>query len=182
MLKFKEVNYKFIYNNMLRFIFIRKYKKLFFTLFNLKLFLWFRKMEFEDVSLLKLYNNLVFFFWLFNEKLLVSKVGSTLERGIYYYRLLFSFKMFKKKNIYLFLDIFLNSVIPNTRKDTIFFFNINNDILLRTGDTTYFSNIKIGEYYYIEHMTDIIYIQYSFKYLAIKNYLNIFKFKYINGF
>ena len=173
---YKQVNYKYIYNNTLRFIFLRKYKKNFFDFFKLKIFLWFRRMEFETMSLLKLYDNLVYFFFLFNARPLIYKVGSTLKRGIYYYRLIFSFNILRKKFLFEFLDIFLNLILQNTRKDTIFYYNFNNDLLYRIGDTSYFSNTKIGNFYYIEHMNDIIYLHYSFKYLNIKNYLNVFKF------
>jgi hypothetical protein len=104
-------------------------------------------------------------------------MGSVLKRGIYYYRLVFFFKMSKKKNIFNYIDIFLNGVLPHVRNDTISFYNVNNDILMRLKDLSYFSNIRIGDYYYIEHITDNVYIQYSTKQINVKKYLSIFKFQ-----
>jgi hypothetical protein len=134
-------------------------------------------LQFEDVSLLKLYNNLVFFWLLFKKNFILEKMGSVLKRGIYYYRLIFFFKMSRKKDVFKYLDIFLNGILPILRKDTILFYNVNDDLLMRLKDLSYFSNIRIGDYYYIEHITDNVYIQFSFKHINIKKYLNIFKFQ-----
>jgi hypothetical protein len=84
--------------------------------------------------------------------------------------------IFKNKDIFIFLDIFLNGIIPLLRIDTINFYKVNNDLLMKLKDLSFFSNIRIGDYYYIEHITDNVYIQYSSKYIKINKCLDIFKF------
>jgi hypothetical protein len=178
---FKEINYKYLYGNTIKFIILRKYKKNFIELFNFKLFFWYRRLQFEDVTLLKLYNNLIFFRLLFKQNFILEKMGSTLKRGIYYYRLVFFLKMSKNNDIFKYLDVFLNGILPVLRKDTMSFYNVNDDLMMRLKDLSFFSNIRIGDYYYIEHITDNVYIQYSFKHFNVKKCLNLFKFDIKNG-
>jgi hypothetical protein len=172
---FKEVNYKYLYNSTLRVILLRKYYKNLSKLFSIKLYFWYRRIQFEEVALLKLYNNLIFFNLLFKKTFILEKMNSTLKRGIYYYRLIFYFKMFENNELFSYLDIYLNGLVPLLRNDTIFSYKVNNDFLFRFKDLSLFSNLRIGDYYYMEHVTDNVYIQYSFKHINLKNYLNIFK-------
>jgi len=172
---FKEVNYRYLYGNTLRFVLLRKYRKNFLHVFKLKLFFWYRRIQFEEVSLLKLYNNLIFFNLLFKKTFLLSKMDSTLKRGIYYYRLIFSFEMLKNKELFRYLDVYLNGLSPILRQDTISNYMVNKDILVRLKDLSFFSNMRIGDYFYMEHVSDDVYIQYSFKYIDVKEYLSIFK-------
>ena len=173
---FKEINYKYLYSNTLRYILLRKHYKNFSKIFNLRLFFWYRRLQYEDVSLLRLYNNLIFFNLLFNKTFILNKMGSTLKRGVYYYRLIFYFDMNKNAELFKYLDVYLNGLLPIFRKDTIFTYKINNDLVFRFKDFSFFSNMRIGDYYYMEHVTDNVYIKYSFKNLNVKDYLNIFKF------
>jgi len=100
---------------------------------------------------------------------------STLKRGIYYYRLLFYFKMSKNKELFRYLDVYLNGLLPLLRLDTITSYPVNNDLLYKIKDLSSFSNLRIGDYFYMEHVSDSVYIQYSCKNIDIKQCLNIFK-------
>jgi len=102
-------------------------------------------------------------------------MDSTLKRGIYYYRLIFSFEMLKNKELFRYLDVYLNGLSPILRQDTISNYMVNKDILVRLKDLSFFSNMRIGDYFYMEHVSDDVYIQYSFKYIDVKEYLSIFK-------
>jgi len=102
-------------------------------------------------------------------------MDSTLKRGIYYYRLIFSFEMIKNKELFRYLDVYLNGLLPILRQDTISNYMVNKDIIVRLKDLSFFSNMRIGDYFYMEHVSDNVYIQYSFKYIDVNEYLSIFK-------
>jgi len=102
-------------------------------------------------------------------------MNSTLKRGVYYYRLVFYFNMHKNKELFRYLDVYLNGLLPILRKDTILSYNVNKDVLYKIKDLSFFSNLRIGDYFYMEHVSDSVYIQYSSKHINIQEHLNIFK-------
>jgi hypothetical protein len=56
---YREVDYKYTYNQTLKHIYYRKYKVAGIDLLKINMFFWYRQIPSEDVGLLKLYNNMM---------------------------------------------------------------------------------------------------------------------------
>lgn len=177
---YKEVNYKYTYNNTLKHIILRKYnlKDIYIDkALSIRLYFWYRELSIDEVTNSKLFDNFSLVWLLLNEKFRVRNYDSTLRRGIYYYRFVAE-SVVAKKNIYKFFDILINGVMPLMREVKIVRYIINNDICLKLCDMSMYSNIKIYEFYYTENVTDYMYIKFhlfQYRNFFIKKYLNIFK-------
>jgi len=76
---YKEVNYKYLYNNTLKYVLFRRYNYL--NIFdlkmvNVKLFFWYKRLPSDDLSLLRLYDNLAVVWLLFNKKCKLENISS----------------------------------------------------------------------------------------------------------
>lgn len=176
---YTEVDYKYTYNQTLKHIYYRKYKVAGIDLLKINLFFWYRQIPSEDVGLLKLYNNMMLIWLIFNKKFKLENYDSTLRRGVYYYRLTLNSDIIKENEKLEFLDIFVNGVMPLMRASTISSYITNGNIVCKLADMGTFSNTRMGEFFYVENITDKLHIKFGHKSnIKINDYLSILK---ING-
>jgi hypothetical protein len=177
---YKEVNYKYLYNNTLKYIFFRRYNfsnSFHLKLVNSKFFFWYKRLPSDELNLLRLYDNLAVIWLLFDKKCKLETINSIYRRGVNYYSIIFS-TLFNSNNneIYKSLDILINGIIPVMRKTTMHSSIIHNNYILELTDLSFFSNIRMHQYYYVENIVDKFYLKFhSNNNIKINYYLNIFK-------
>lgn len=175
---FKEVDYKYTYNNTLRYVLKRKYKgaRVNIERLDIDMFFWYRQIASEDVALIKLYNNMMLLWFLFDKKSTITNYDSTLRRGVYYYRLILTTDFVPIEEKFTFLDVFVNGVMPLMRMSTISFYLANKDIIVKLSDMSLFSNTRMGEFFYVENVTDKLHLRFAhIGRMDIKQYINVFK-------
>ena len=83
-ISFKEVNYKFLYNNTLKYMFIRKNNKLNIKFCDIKLLFWYKHVPADEFNLFKLYNNIMLIWLLFSQKCIIKNFDSSFRLNVYY--------------------------------------------------------------------------------------------------
>ena len=77
-----------------------------------------------------------------------------------------------KKNILKFFDLFVNGFLPCIRQVSIKFIFFNSNLVVTISDLSFFTSLKIGRFFYVENVTDILLFKFNY---TIKNYLSLFK-------
>jgi len=170
-INFKEVNYKFLYNNTLKFILIRKNNKLNIKFCNINLLFWYKHIPAEEFNLLKLYNNIMLIWLLFKQKCIIKNFSSSFRLNVYYYRAMIIANI-SKKNIFTFFDLFINGFLPCIRSVSIKYLFFNENIIINITDLSFFTSLKIGRFFYVENVTDILLFNFTYK---NNNYLSLYK-------
>jgi hypothetical protein len=172
---YKEVNYKFLYNNTLSYILSRRLNKLNVDLCKINMLFWYKHIPTEEFNLYRLYNNIMLIWLLFKQRSVIKNIGSSFRLNVYYSRATILTTL-NKKNYFKFFDIYINSFIPSIRAISIKFFFVNENLVVNISDLSFFTSIKVGRFFYIENVTDDFLFEFKHKTVKIKNYLTIFKF------
>ncbi len=95
---------------------------------------------------------------------------------MHYYSIIFSTIIQKNNEVFKNLDLLVNGILPVMRKTTIRATVIYNNYLLELTDLSFFSNIRMNQYYYVENIVDKFFLKfYSKNNIKIKHLLNIYK-------
>lgn len=161
---FKEVNYCYLYNNTLKFIFQRK--NLGFNLVNkvkLSIFFWYKRIQADEFKVIKFFDNLMFIWLLFGYKLNLLKIKTLFRLNVYYKYSIYRTNVFSFFKIVKNFDLIVNGLLLKVRKNTIQFLKINyNMFRIIFFDFSVFSTIKLGIYFYVENIIHEFYIDICF--------------------
>ena len=167
----REVNYIFLYNSTLSKIFIRKFKDSVYKkkLFNIELFFLYKLVESFDFESMKLFNNFMMIWLIFNLKLILLNLKTNFKLNVYYKSAIYKIKLVKFFDLLIFLDILLNLMIPVMKRNNRF---VNQSFQLILNDFSFFVSTKVGVYFYVENVVDKLVINFS---NADYEYLSCFK-------
>lgn len=174
LIKFKEVNYKFLYNNTLKYMFIRRNNKLNLDFCNIKLLFWYKHIPSDEFNLFKLYNNIMLIWLLFKQKCIVRNYKTSFRLNVYYNRAILLSNI-SKKNMLKFFDLFVNGFLPNIRLVSIKFIFFNENLIINISDLSFFTSTKMGRFFYVENVTDILLFNFKSLNFELKNYLTLYK-------
>jgi hypothetical protein len=173
-INFKEVSYKFLYNNTLKYMFIRKFNLLNFKICNINLLFWYKHIPSDEFNLFRLYNNIMLIWLLFKQKSVIRNFNSSFRLNVHYYRALL-YTNIGKKTILKFFDLFVNGFLPCIRLVSVKFIFFNQKIIVNISDLSFFTSLKVGRFFYVENVTDILLFNFKCFNYEIKNYLSLYK-------
>ena len=173
-INYKEVNYKILYNNTLKYMFIRRFNKLNLKFCNINLLFWYKHIPSDEFNLFRLYNNIMLVWLLFKQKCIIKHFNSSFRLNVYYYRALLLTNI-SKKNILKFFDLFVNGFLPCIRLVSVKFVFFNQNLVIHISDLSFFTSLKIGRFFYVENVTDLLLFNFKYFNYEIKNYLSLYK-------
>lgn len=77
-----------------------------------------------------------------------------------------------KKKFLKFFDLFVNGFLPCIRLVSIKFIFFKETLIINISDLSFFTSLKIGRFFYVENVTDILLFKFNFEF---KNYLSLYK-------
>lgn len=173
-ISFKEVNYKILYNNTLKYMFLRRFNKLNFKFCNINLLFWYKHIPADEFNLFRLYNNVMLIWLLFKQKCIIKNFSSSFRLNVHYYRALLLTNI-SKKNILKFFDLFVNGFLPCIRLVSVKFVFFNQNLVIHISDLSFFTSLKMGRFFYVENVTDILLFNFKYFNNEIKSYLSLYK-------
>ena len=111
---------------------------------------------------------------LFKQKSIIKNFNSSFRLNVYYYRALL-FTNISKKNILKFFDLFVNGFLPCIRLVSVKFKFFNEKLIINISDLSFFTSLKVGRFFYVENVTDILLFNFKCFNYEVKNYLSLFK-------
>lgn len=174
----KELDYEFYLNFTLNKILGNKQNitnKYFLSLKpTIKIFFWFKKIKEDNLDFMKIFNHLILLWLITNNKAKILNLGSTLSRGIKYFRYIFLLKI---KKISFFFNFSNEILLPVIQQNSKKIHLKNNKLQLYSfSDFSMFTNLRLSSNLYLNsvHNKLFIFIKMNNN-LSIKYYLNCLK-------
>jgi len=174
----KEINYEFYFKYTVNKVISNKQNISNKYLINikpyLKIFFWFKKIKEEDLDFLKLFNHLILLWLITNNKAKILNLDSILERGIKYFRCLFSIEL---KKIYIFFNFINETLTPIMQKGSKIIHSQKKNLKLYSfKDFSAFTNFRLSSNLYLNSVHDKLYLLVKMNNkLNINFYLNCLK-------
>lgn len=108
---------------------------------------------------------------LFKQKSVIKNFDSSFRLNVYYYRAML-LTIIGKKKFLKFFDLFVNGFLPCIRLVSIKFIFFKETLIINISDLSFFTSLKIGRFFYVENVTDILLFKFNFEF---KNYLSLYK-------
>ena len=108
---------------------------------------------------------------LFKQKSIIKHFKSSFRLNVHYYRALLLTNI-SKKNILKFFDLFVNGFLPCIRLVSIKFVFFNQNLVIHISDLSFFTSLKMGRFFYVENVTDLL--LFNFKYFCLKDLNRLF--------
>lgn len=156
----KEINYELYYKQLIIRLLVNKENKNNKYLFSfkpiIKLFFWFKKIKEEDLDFLKLFNHLILLWLITGQVAYLKNLKSNLNKGIRYYRFIYSLEIHNIFFILNFLNEILLPVIQNNSKK-IHYKNLNK-FLCSFKDLGIFTNLRLSSNLYLNSVHDKLFV------------------------
>lgn len=179
---YKQVNYNFLCNGTLKKIVLRKYKKrINYNYYAINMMFWYKQMPADEFNSMKLFDNVMLVWLIFNKKLILSSLKTAFKLNIHYRSAVLRAGIASKKEKFFFFDAFVNGVIPFMRRATITTRFVNNTLHMILSDMAYFSSTKIGNFFYVENVTDKIFFCFDEGIIETFEFLSLLKLNMHKG-